>query len=51
VSEDASVGEISETDGGAFKSHTFNLKPGHYVFVCNIPGHYANGMRGELTVQ
>lgn len=51
VAEDASVGEIGEIDGGAKGSHTFDLKPGKYVFVCNIPGHYADGMRGELTVK
>jgi uncharacterized cupredoxin-like copper-binding protein len=50
VSEAASVGEISETAPGASKSTTFALKPGHYVFVCNIPGHYAGGMHGTLTV-
>jgi uncharacterized cupredoxin-like copper-binding protein len=51
VSEDDSVGEVSETEGGASKSHTFTLKPGTYVYICNIPGHYMDGMRGTLTVQ
>lgn len=51
VSEDDSVGEISETDGGVSKAHTFTLKAGTYVYVCNIPGHYMDGMRGTLTVQ
>jgi uncharacterized cupredoxin-like copper-binding protein len=51
VSEATSVGEVSETKAGATKSSTLNLKPGSYVFVCNIPGHYADGMRGTLTVQ
>jgi plastocyanin len=51
VSEDASVGEISETDGGATKTKTFDLKTGKYVYVCNIPGHYGDGMRGTLTVK
>jgi uncharacterized cupredoxin-like copper-binding protein len=50
VSEAASIGEISETAQGASKSATFALKPGRYVFVCNIPGHYAGGMRGALVV-
>lgn len=43
VSEDASVGEIPEIDGGAKGRHTFDLKPGAYVFVCNIPGTTAAG--------
>ncbi|MDX6679296.1 MAG: hypothetical protein QOE31_3348 [Solirubrobacteraceae bacterium] len=51
VSEKDAIGEISETKGGASKSATLNLKPGSYVYVCNIPGHYANGMRGRLTVR
>jgi uncharacterized cupredoxin-like copper-binding protein len=51
VSESKSVGEVSETKAGATKSTTLNLKAGSYVFVCNIPGHYADGMRGTLTVR
>ena len=51
VSEKDSVGEISETDGGKSASHTFDLEPGTYVYVCNIPGHYMQGMRGTLTVR
>ena len=50
VSEAASVGEVSETPAGATKSSTVTLERGRYVFVCNIPGHYADGMRGTLTV-
>jgi uncharacterized cupredoxin-like copper-binding protein len=51
VSESASVGEISETRAGKTASHTFTLKPGHYVMVCNVRGHYHHGMRGRLTVR
>ncbi len=50
VSEDGSVGEIAETEAGKSASKTFDLEPGKYVFVCNIPGHYGDGMRGQLTV-
>jgi len=50
VSETTSVGEVSETAGGVTKSTTLDLKPGSYVYVCNIPGHYGDGMRGTLTV-
>lgn len=50
VSEDTSVGEIAEIGSGAKGAHTFDLKAGTYVFVCNIPGHYGDGMRGRLTV-
>ena len=27
------------------------LAPGHYVVICNLPGHYASGMHADLTVR
>ena len=51
VSEDGSVGEVEEIDGGASKSATVDVEAGKYVYVCNIPGHYGDGMRGQLTVK
>ena len=51
VSEKGSVGEVSEIPGGKTKTSTIDLKPGKYVYVCNIPTHYADGMRGTLTVK
>jgi uncharacterized cupredoxin-like copper-binding protein len=50
VSEDASVGEDSETDPGKTKSTTINLKPGSYILVCNIERHYEKGMYAPFTV-
>jgi uncharacterized cupredoxin-like copper-binding protein len=50
VSEDASVGEISETDAGKTGAKTLDLKAGKYVLVCNIEKHYAQGMRSAFTV-
>jgi uncharacterized cupredoxin-like copper-binding protein len=35
---------------GETKSGNFELTPGHYVIFCNLPGHYAKGMYGTLTV-
>jgi uncharacterized cupredoxin-like copper-binding protein len=29
---------------------TVDLKPGHYVAVCNLPGHYKLGMHLDITV-
>ena len=29
---------------------TVNLAAGHYVIVCNLPGHYAQGMRVDFNV-
>ena len=50
VSEDTSVGEISETDGGKTVTKTFDLAPGTYIFACNIEKHYGYGMRAVVTV-
>jgi uncharacterized cupredoxin-like copper-binding protein len=50
VSEDLSVGEISETDAGKTVTKTFDLAAGHYAFVCNIEKHYGYGMRADFTV-
>jgi uncharacterized cupredoxin-like copper-binding protein len=50
VSEDASVGEDSETDPGKTKTTTINLPPGNYVMVCNIARHYEKGMYAAFTV-
>lgn len=43
------VGEI-EAEPGESKSGKFNLTPGKNVMFCNLPGHYAQGMYGSLTV-
>jgi uncharacterized cupredoxin-like copper-binding protein len=51
VSEKASVGEVSETDPGKTRTATLDLKPGRYIYVCNIPTHYMAGMYGELVVK
>jgi uncharacterized cupredoxin-like copper-binding protein len=50
VSEDASVGEDSETKPGKTKSTTIDLKPGKYVLACNIERHYEKGMFTAFTV-
>jgi plastocyanin len=51
VSEKGAVGEVPEIEGGATKSATISFKPGNYVFVCNVPGHYQGGMHGTLVVR
>jgi uncharacterized cupredoxin-like copper-binding protein len=30
---------------------TLNLQAGHYVLICSIPGHYAQGMYANFTVK
>jgi uncharacterized cupredoxin-like copper-binding protein len=44
-------GEIADVAAGATKQATFDLKPGTYVMICNVPGHYAAGMYGRLIVK
>ncbi len=51
VSDKGSVGEIEDIASGSTKSKSVNLKKGHYVLLCNIPGHYGQGMRADLTVK
>lgn len=51
VGEADSVGELAETDARGTKTKSFDLKPGTYVYVCNISGHYGFGMKGTLTVK
>ena len=43
-------GEVSELDPGHSGSLTVPLKPGKYLLVCNVPGHYEAGMWAEFTV-
>lgn len=45
-----SAGEIPDVEAGETKSAQFELTPGRYVIFCNLPGHYASGMYGTLTV-
>lgn len=43
-------GEVPDVEAGATKSGKFDLTPGKYAMFCNLPGHYAQGMYGTLTV-
>lgn len=44
------IGEIADVEAGETKSEEFELTPGKYVMFCNLPGHYAQGMYGTVTV-
>lgn len=54
VEEEASgieaIGEIEEFEAGAEESATFDLAAGHYVLICNIPGHFGKGMAVAFEV-
>ena len=45
------VDEIEDIEGGSSQSLTVNLDAGSYVLICNLPGHYAQGMHAGFTVE
>lgn len=45
-----SLGEVGDLPPGHSGTLTLNLKPGKYLLFCNESGHYADGMKTELTV-
>jgi uncharacterized cupredoxin-like copper-binding protein len=49
--EAGSVGEIGDLPAGATKKLTVKLTPGHYAFVCNLPGHYKAGQYADFTAK
>jgi uncharacterized cupredoxin-like copper-binding protein len=51
VDEAASVGEVSDVAAGQTKAGTLPLQPGTYALICNLPGHYKQGMHALLTVE
>lgn len=44
------VGETGDMEAGGTQSLNLDLRPGHYAFVCNLPGHYGLGMHIDFTV-
>lgn len=44
------LGETAELQPNGQKTITLDLKPGTYLLICNVPGHYAAGMWTPLTV-
>jgi uncharacterized cupredoxin-like copper-binding protein len=51
ASEKGRVGKVDDIAAGTSKKITLNLKKGHYVLLCNIPGHYKAGMHSDFTVK
>lgn len=47
------IGEVEDDElkSGVTKTLKVNLTPGRYLIVCNIGGHFKEGMKTELTVQ
>jgi uncharacterized cupredoxin-like copper-binding protein len=50
ASEKGVIDEIGDIPAGGTKALKTKLKPGHYALICNLPGHYAGGMRTDFTV-
>lgn len=48
--EGVAMGDTGGFQPGETKSLTVTLKPGDYVFFCNVPGHYAAGQHIAVTV-
>jgi hypothetical protein len=51
ASEAGSVGEIGEFKAGGTARVTLDLKPGHYLLLCNLPGHFKAGMFKNFIVK
>ena len=45
------VGRTAPLDAGKSETRAFDLKPGKYVLLCNLPAHFGQGMRAAFTVQ
>jgi uncharacterized cupredoxin-like copper-binding protein len=46
----APVDEIEDIEKGATPKLTIDLDAGSYVLICNVAGHYRQGMRTSFTV-
>jgi len=44
------IGEVFEIEAGSTGNVVLDLPPGNYQLVCNLAGHYANGMHVALRV-
>lgn len=42
--------EIENIQPGATRTLAVKLTRGHYILICNLPGHYQGGMRRDLNV-
>jgi uncharacterized cupredoxin-like copper-binding protein len=51
LKETGHMGEVATLKPGAAGKTTIHLAPGHYVLICNLPGHWTAGMHADLTVR
>jgi uncharacterized cupredoxin-like copper-binding protein len=45
------VDEVEDIAPGTAGLLNLTLDPGNYAVICNLPGHYANGMHTTFTVE
>jgi len=45
------IGRVPQLEPGKSQDLTVDLAAGHYVIMCNLPGHYAQGMYTDFSVQ
>ncbi len=45
------VDEVEDITSGSSAELTVTLAPGHYVILCNLESHYAEGMAADFTVE
>lgn len=48
--EPGRIAKIAEFKAGVTKTLTLTLARGHYVLLCNLPGHYRAGQFADFTV-
>jgi uncharacterized cupredoxin-like copper-binding protein len=49
--EASEPGSLEPGEPGSTRDLTVQLKPGHYVFFCNMEGHFMAGMHAEVEVR
>ena len=47
----SSLGESGDVAAGKTGKATLTLTPGHYLLICNLPGHFAAGQYTAFTVK
>ena len=50
-SHEAKRAALRHVQPGSSRRETVVLKPGKYVLLCSLPGHYESGQRAALTVR
>ena len=45
------IDEVEDIAPGTSATLNLSLDAGNYAVICNLPGHYANGMHSTFTVQ